>query len=569
MQNKSHYSGFTLVETMSVIAIGGLMATQQIIQKVDEMRTEAGQNLGKDIAGLARALDQRFYIDGKNIAQWQSSLSWSGAAQFRTRFLRDALAGDQVPTSTCRGRWAVTSLPNSPLRTQNRMGTLWPCAKWSVMPFNLEVRGNVQQASGKITNIVNIFYYPSRAAWMTSTQNDNYGTAAPHGNRDIITAYEAAKVAGKSDTTTLVVDLVDNRNLNIINKLTCANLKEYCAIKVEQKSGATNLDGEYLNIHGKNQMNAEIKFADANGNIKGNCYRNTLNGLGQVTGRARVRCAIENNPGNINDTPDANLGDVTGQNMSADTLGVRGNSYTQGTDTTAGLKDNRSTVYNRGNSYTWGWDTSYGVKDNRNTVYNRRDSNTYGTDYSWGLKDNRSTVYNRGNEYGWGWDVSYGVRYTAGTNYLHNIYNSGWNWGNRGYGSAYHGYIGRDSTSWRWLYNKRASYIRDPREIATKEYVDTYGGGNFLVMGIYQVRRGTTISKPNCRRGGTGYARIVLSPVSFMTFADSSVVNLNYTQHASGWYNSYWRIHFYSTGRGGWRKNGNGSSIATIYCRNY
>jgi prepilin-type N-terminal cleavage/methylation domain-containing protein len=70
MSFKSKQKGFTLIETLFVLAIFAAVSVVAIEQLVDKTRIESGQKFGKKLTSIIGAIDQRFFIEGYEEELW-------------------------------------------------------------------------------------------------------------------------------------------------------------------------------------------------------------------------------------------------------------------------------------------------------------------------------------------------------------------------------------------------------------------------------------------------------------------------------------------------------------------
>jgi prepilin-type N-terminal cleavage/methylation domain-containing protein len=70
MSFKSKQKGFTLIETLFVLAIFATVSIVAIEQLVDKTRIESGEKFGKKLTSIIGVIDQRFFIEGYEESLW-------------------------------------------------------------------------------------------------------------------------------------------------------------------------------------------------------------------------------------------------------------------------------------------------------------------------------------------------------------------------------------------------------------------------------------------------------------------------------------------------------------------
>lgn len=70
MSFKSKQKGFTLIETLFVLAIFAAVSVVAIEQLVDKTRIESGEKFGRKLTSIISAIDQRFFIEGYEESLW-------------------------------------------------------------------------------------------------------------------------------------------------------------------------------------------------------------------------------------------------------------------------------------------------------------------------------------------------------------------------------------------------------------------------------------------------------------------------------------------------------------------
>ena len=162
-------NGFTLIEVLIVLILftGFIFIFLQMDMSIDEKQNK--RKVGNQLNQIITAIDKRVSIEGKELANWNST-EWDGLEV--KKFFREELVGAQNPTCGQADGWKpeldLKGIdPNSSegqelnyLLEQAKTTKLLPCSFWAIYPNkirpNFKILGD---GNGNISNFILLFKF--------------------------------------------------------------------------------------------------------------------------------------------------------------------------------------------------------------------------------------------------------------------------------------------------------------------------------------------------------------------------------------------------------------------------
>lgn len=237
LMNKNK-SGFTLVETMAVVSILGLVSLAGIKSFSDYRERESARQSANEIKKILNGVDHRLLIDGYDISKWNST-SWSNKNEIVDSLIKKELNAKE---SKCGGMWEPTNIKYSKIETVD-------CSLWEhKSPLNFDISASLIPDS---TGFINHFY-------MDFKFKDVDHFAKEFDKIPSILNQLKASNEGKSGTFSYSLqDSYDNE----ITKVGCINLGVDCKLRAEfHRLGGS----EYIRVDGSNSMiNEHLTFIES------------------------------------------------------------------------------------------------------------------------------------------------------------------------------------------------------------------------------------------------------------------------------------------------------------------
>ncbi|MCK8072426.1 type II secretion system protein [Vibrio sp. 1CM23M] len=242
--------GFTLIETLAAVAVGGSLAAAGIQSKIESDKDEFAKTKGIELAKVLSAIDNRIATDGYEISLWNKK-TWNKAT-FNNLLEKQLNATDKRCGVT---DWSPTNATDANLQSLDCK------SMWTKTPFdmNLSARISADSSNINIDNFDLLMSFKDAEHFKNEFKN-------------------VAKMVRSARSTNLTGSAFEH-NIGFVNSATkmpltrteCISLAENCSVLANANRAGGS---EYVRADGSRSMvDSHLSFVDAKGNSPLKCVR--------------------------------------------------------------------------------------------------------------------------------------------------------------------------------------------------------------------------------------------------------------------------------------------------------
>lgn len=231
--------GFTLIETMIAVSIGGMVAAGGITAATEVINKDRQEKTGNEFIEIINAIESRLLIDGYLESNWNKT-SWNNSNEVVGDLFREQLIAPNANCST--GSWL-------PQDASNNEAKLMDCLFWEKIPFDMSLSAKIDKDSLSFVNKFEMI--------LTFNSQEHF----KENFTDLQRALFKAKTNDSSETSgNHSYTFIDLSNKQDITNSRCIALENNCGVSLSYNRAGSF---EYLRADGGNSMlDSHLTFID-------------------------------------------------------------------------------------------------------------------------------------------------------------------------------------------------------------------------------------------------------------------------------------------------------------------